>query len=75
MTHKEALKQAIQSLEAIHGLLSAYPRPSLDPHGRLLLDAREHAAAAACQARWVLEQEDRCAANIQSQGYLAGDRH
>jgi len=55
MTDREALQKAAASLAAIADLLSAYPRPSQDPNGRILLDAREHAIAAAQSAKQQLE--------------------
>lgn len=50
----EELRKAALRFESIAGLLQAYPRPSLDPNGRLLLDAREAAKAAAQDIWWKL---------------------
>jgi hypothetical protein len=52
----KALKAAADSLASVADILSAYPRPSNDPNGRLLLDAREHAIAACHAARAALQQ-------------------
>ena len=51
---REALEAAGNSLSAVCGLLETYPRPSNDPNGRTLLDAREHSGAASRAARAAL---------------------
>ena len=42
----KALREACSQLAAVSGLVNSYPRPSLDPNGRTLLDAVEMPKAA-----------------------------
>ena len=42
----QALREACSQLAAVSGLVNSYPRPSLDPNGRTLLDAVEMPKAA-----------------------------